>query len=79
MTTCNQSSLIIWRILLKRLATIPKRTFEAFNKEFKKFGVFGFMDVVENVRLLLAKYNSIVWQHFKDFLVFKIILTVAMT
>jgi hypothetical protein len=38
------------------MGTIPKRTFEeAFNIEFKKFGVFGFMDVVENDRLFSAK------------------------
>ena len=60
----------------------PKRTFEeALNIEFKKFGVFGFMDVVEKRQAVLGKkYNSIVWKHFKDFFsVPKIILTVAMT
>jgi hypothetical protein len=32
-----------------------------------KFGVFGFMDVVEKRAVLGKKYNSIVWKHFKDF------------
>jgi flagellar biosynthesis protein FlhB len=60
------------------MGTISKRTFEeALNIEFKKFGVFGFMDVVEKDRLFSAKntiqlYGSIL----KIFLVFKIILTV---
>jgi hypothetical protein len=63
------------------MGTISKRTFEeALNIEFKKFGVFGFMDVVENAGCSRQKYNSIVWKHFKDFFsVPKIILTVAMT
>jgi hypothetical protein len=60
----------------------PKLSFnEALNKEFKKFGVFGFMDVVEKRQTVLSKkYNSIVWQHFKDFFgVPKIVLTIAIT
>ena len=60
----------------------PTLSFEAaLNIEFKKFGVFGFMDVVEKRQAALSKkYNSIVWKHFKDFFsVPKIILTVAMT
>ena len=54
---------------------------EVLNKEFKKFGVFGFMDVVEQRQMALGKkYNGIVWQHFKDFFgIPKIVLTVAMT
>jgi hypothetical protein len=54
------------------MARKPKLSFnEALNKEFKKFGVFGFMDVVEKRQTVLSKkYNSIVWQHFKDFLEF---------
>ena len=53
---------------------------EVLNKEFKKFGVFGFMDVVEQRQMALGKkYNGIVWQHFKDFFgIPKIVLTVAM-
>lgn len=60
----------------------PKLTFdEVLNKEFKKFGVFGFMDVVESRQAALGKkYNSIVWEHFKDFFgIPKIALTLAMT
>lgn len=47
----------------------PKISFEdALQIEFKKFGVFGFMDVVEQRQLALNKrYNKIVWQHFKAF------------
>ncbi|MEC5164799.1 hypothetical protein RCH18_000521 [Flavobacterium sp. PL11] len=60
----------------------PKCFFdEALNIEFNKFGVFGFMDVVEKRRIALSKkYNGLVWQHSKDFFgVPKIFLTVAMT
>jgi hypothetical protein len=60
----------------------PKLTFdEVLNKEFKKFGVFGFMDVVEKRQAVLGKkYNGLVWYHFKDFFgVPKIVLTIAMT
>ena len=36
--------------------------------EFKKFGVFGFMNVVEERQIALGKkYNKLVWQHFKSF------------
>ncbi len=47
----------------------PNRTFdEALQTEFKKFGVFGFMDVVEKRQAALnKKYNKIVWNHFKEF------------
>jgi hypothetical protein len=41
------------------------------NIEFKKFGVFGFMDVVENDRLSRQKYNSIHGSISKIFLVFQ--------
>ena len=60
----------------------PNRSIdEALHIEFKKFGVFGFMDVVEKRQLALRKkYNGLVWQHFKDFFgIPKIILTLAMT
>jgi hypothetical protein len=47
----------------------PKLSFEeALQIEFKKFGVFGFMDVVEKRQAALnKKYNKIVWYHFKEF------------
>lgn len=60
----------------------PKLTFdEALNVEFKKFGVFGFMDVVESrQRVLGKKYNRIILKHFKTFFgVPKIIVTIVMT
>ena len=47
----------------------PKLTFdEALQIEFKKFGVFGFMEVVEKQQEALnKKYNKIVWQLLKSF------------
>lgn len=47
----------------------PKFSFEdALQIEFKKFGVFGFMDVVEKRQVALGKqYNKLVWSYFKDF------------
>lgn len=47
----------------------PTLSFETLlNKEFKKFGVFGFMDVVEEKQKAMVKrYNSWVWNHFKAF------------
>lgn len=52
---------------------------EALQKEFKKFGVFGFMDVVEKRQAALnKKYNKIVWKHFKAFFTIpKIIGTIS--
>ena len=60
----------------------PNRSFdEALQIEFKKFGVFGFMDVVEKRQaVLVKKYNRLVFQHFKTFFkVPKILLTIVMT
>ncbi|SHI89142.1 hypothetical protein [Flavobacterium haoranii] len=53
---------------------------EALQIEFKKFGVFGFMDVVEKRQAALnKKYNKIIWGHFKDFFsVPKIIITFSL-
>ncbi|WP_338409361.1 hypothetical protein [uncultured Flavobacterium sp.] len=59
----------------------PKQNFEeALQIEFKKFGVFGFMDVVEKRQAALGKkYNKIIWSHLKDFFTIpKIILTLSM-
>lgn len=56
----------------------PKVSFEdALQMEFKKFGIFGFMDVVEKRQEALNKrYNKIVWQHFKAFFTIpKIVIT----
>lgn len=53
----------------QQLQEVPNRSFdEALQIEFKKFGVFGFMDVVEKRQSALnKKYRKIVWNHFKDF------------
>lgn len=47
----------------------PSLDFEkALQMEFKKFGVFGFMDVVEKrQRALSKKYNKLVWKYFLEF------------
>lgn len=58
----------------------PKISFDdALQVEFKKFGVFGFMNVVEQRELALnKKYNSIIWKHFKAFFTIpKIIVTLG--
>ncbi len=58
----------------------PELSFDdALQAEFKKFGIFGFMDVVESRRRALSKkYNQIVWQHFTEFFSFpKIMATLA--
>lgn len=42
---------------------------EALQAEFRKFGVFGFMDVVEKRQLALNKsYNRLLWSYFKAFI-----------
>lgn len=59
----------------------PNRSFEEIlNKEFQKFGVFGFMDVVEEKQKFLnKKYARLLWSYYKDFFSFpKIILSVAL-
>lgn len=57
----------------------PKLTFEqARNKSFKKFGIFGFMDVVEAKQKQMNKrYRNIIWRFMKEwFSIPKIILTI---
>lgn len=59
----------------------PNRTFEEIlNNEFKKFGVFGFMDVVEErQKFLNRKYTRLIWSYYREFFGLpKIILTVAL-
>lgn len=59
----------------------PKLSFdEALRIEFKKFGVFGFMDVVEKRQAALGKkYSKLVLNNLKQFFCIpKIITTVAM-
>lgn len=47
----------------------PKLSFEdALDKEFKKFGIFGFMNVVEERQLFLGKkYRKIIWSYYREF------------
>lgn len=47
----------------------PKLSFEELVQvEFKKFGIYGFQDVIENRQSALRKsYNKIVWNNFKAF------------
>lgn len=47
----------------------PNTTFEsALNSEFKKFGIMGFNDVIEEKTKVLNKYyRTLVWKYFKDF------------
>ncbi|PVX45912.1 hypothetical protein C8C85_1721 [Flavobacterium sp. 103] len=59
----------------------PNRNFEEIlNKEFQKFGVFGFMHVVEErQKFLNKKYTRLIWSYYKEFFGLpKIILTVAL-
>jgi len=53
----------------EQLQENPKLSFEtALNIEFKKFGIFGFMDVVEKrQKALNKKYNKMVISHLKLF------------
>jgi len=53
---------------------------EALQIEFKKFGVFGFMNVVEQRQAAMSKkYNKLVWQHFKAFFTIpKVMLTIGL-
>lgn len=59
----------------------PILTFEeARNKSFKKFGVFGFMDVYEQrQKVLEKKYFKILWQYTKKwFQLPKIVMTITL-
>jgi hypothetical protein len=49
----------------------------ALKNEFKKFGVFGFSDVVEQRQAAMSKrYQKFIWRHFKEyFRLPKIVLT----
>ncbi len=61
--------------------TNPKLSFEeTLQIEFKKFGVFGFMDVVEKRQEAMSKkYNKLVWKHFKAFFTIpKVLLTISL-
>lgn len=59
----------------------PKLTFEqARDKSFKKFGIFGFMDVIEAKQKQMNKrYWSIIWRFVKEwFTVPKILVTLSL-
>lgn len=59
----------------------PKLSFdEVLKQEFKKFGIFGFMGVVEQRQLALTKkYNKLIWSNFRTFFKLpKVMLTIAM-
>lgn len=59
----------------------PKLNFdEVLNKEFQKFGVFWFMEVVEEKQKFLdKKYRKLIWEFYKEFFRLpKIILTIAL-
>lgn len=47
----------------------PELSFDdALQKEFKKFGVFGFMEVVEERQKSLGKkYSKLIWKHVLEF------------
>ncbi|PID68870.1 MAG: hypothetical protein CR968_00775 [Flavobacteriia bacterium] len=58
----------------------PSLTFEeAKMQSFKKFGIFGFMDVVDKRRAVMEKrYRKLIWSAYvKYFKIPKIVLTVA--
>lgn len=60
----------------------PDLSFEdALQREFKKFGVFGFMDVVEKRQEALGKkYTKLIWKHILTFFsVPKIVLVLVST
>lgn len=59
----------------------PNRSFEEIlNKEFQKFGVFGFMDVVEErQKFLNKKYSRLIWSYYREFFGLpKVILTLTL-
>ncbi|WP_086476461.1 hypothetical protein [Arenibacter amylolyticus] len=51
---------------------------DALNREFKKFGVFGFQDLItERTKAMEKRYFSFIWRFFKDYFSFpKVALTV---
>jgi len=58
----------------------PRLSFEdARNASFKKFGIFGFMDVIEAKQKQMNKrYRKILWRFFKEWFTFpKLIITTS--
>jgi hypothetical protein len=63
-----------------------KLSFEAaLELEFKKFGIYGFSDIVEQrTQQMQKRYHKFVWLHFKDFftipkIIFSLSLMVSLT
>jgi hypothetical protein len=71
-----QSELVdhLSRILLKRMAESERTFEEAFNIEFKKFGVFGLWTLLKTTVVLAKNTIQLFGSISKIFLVFKIIL-----
>lgn len=64
----------------ERWKTEPNLSFDdALKQEFKKFGIFGFMGVVESRRVALSKkYNRMMWGYLKEFIkIPQIVITIA--
>lgn len=60
----------------------PERSFDdALQREFKKFGVFGFTEIVEQRQKALSKkYAKFIWQHLKEYLTLpKCVFTLSVT
>lgn len=60
----------------------PQLSFdEILHAEFKKFGVFGFMDVVEKRQAAMGKkYNKMVWHYAKGYFKLpKVVMTAVLT
>lgn len=60
----------------------PQLSFSiALDREFKKFGIFGFTDIVEKRQLALRKrYNKMVWGYFREYFTLpKIMMTIGLT
>jgi hypothetical protein len=60
----------------------PSLSFQqALNQEFKKFGVFGFRDVIKERRNAVGKkYRALLWRFFKEWFQFpKIIKTITLS
>lgn len=66
----------------EQMAKNPNLTFqEALNKEFKKFGIFGFQDViVERQKALSKRYWKIIFRFYREFFTLpKILLTLFLS
>ncbi|MGV3461623.1 MAG: hypothetical protein ACO1N9_14335 [Flavobacterium sp.] len=62
--------------------TDPQLAFSiALDREFKKFGIFGFTDIVAQRQLALKKrYNKMVWKYFREYFTLpKIMMTIGLT